>query len=67
MNSLFDRGKEEGHVRPELPTTWLREAYAAIVVAAIRHAAQAGLGAEETAALIVAQFLEGARATAGSS
>jgi hypothetical protein len=32
-------------------------------VAAIHHAAHAELGAEETAALIVDQFLEGARAT----
>ena len=63
MNRLFDRGKAEGYVRPELSTPWLRTAYRAIVVAAIQFAALAGLGAEETAALIVDQFLEGARAT----
>jgi AcrR family transcriptional regulator len=63
MNRLFDRGKAEGHVRHELSTTWLRTAYRAIVVAAIQFAALAGLGAEETAALIVDQFLQGARAT----
>ena len=59
-DQLFERGKAEGYLRSDLPTRWLRQVFAAIVVEALRYAPVAGLGSEETAALIVEQLLAGA-------
>jgi AcrR family transcriptional regulator len=61
MDGLFERGKSEGSVRVELSTGWLREVFRSLVVAAIHFAALEGLGPEATAALVVDQFLVGAR------
>jgi AcrR family transcriptional regulator len=60
MNRLFDRGKQEGFLRPELDTLWFRAAYRGVVVYGLRYAAVHDLGVEETAALITEQFLRGA-------
>lgn len=61
MLNLFERGQTEGVLRRDWPTPWLRTVYRAIVIEAIRYATDAGLGIEETAALITTQFLSGAR------
>jgi AcrR family transcriptional regulator len=61
MDDLFERGKSEGCLRADLSTGWLREVFRSLVVAAIHFAALEGLGAEPTAALVVDQFLAGAR------
>jgi TetR/AcrR family transcriptional repressor of mexCD-oprJ operon len=60
MNRLFDRGKQEGFLRPDLDTLWFRAAYRGVVVYGLRYAATHDLGVEETAALITEQFLHGA-------
>ena len=57
LNDLFDRGKTEGSLRPDIPTPWMRAAYRGIAIEALRYVAAAGLGAESAAALIVDQFL----------
>ena len=62
MLNLFERGQAEGVLRQDRPKTWLRSVYRAIVIEAIRYATDAGLGTEETAALITSQFLSGSRA-----
>jgi AcrR family transcriptional regulator len=64
LNDLFDRGKTEGSLRPDLTTQWMRAAYRGIAIEALRYVAAAGLGAETAAALIVDQFLAGAGNTA---
>lgn len=59
-DALFERGKDEGYLRRDLSTQWLRQVFAAIVLEALRYAPAAGLGTEETAVLIVDQLLAGA-------
>lgn len=61
MLRFFERGQAEGLLRCDRPTAWLRTVYRAIVIEAIRYAANTELGIEETAALITSQFLDGAR------
>jgi AcrR family transcriptional regulator len=62
MDQLFERGKSEGCLRADLSTGWLREVFRSLTIAAIHFGALEGLGAEPTAALVVEQFLAGARA-----
>jgi TetR/AcrR family transcriptional regulator, mexCD-oprJ operon repressor len=56
---LFERSRAEGHVRDDLPATWLTEVLLGLVVSVV--GAAPGRGKEDTVAAITSLFLDGGR------
>jgi TetR/AcrR family transcriptional regulator, mexCD-oprJ operon repressor len=64
MIELFRRGQNEGLLRQDVPTIWLRTVFRAIVTEALYHGIDVQLSAEDIAPLVVSQFMHGASAAA---
>jgi AcrR family transcriptional regulator len=61
LGGLIERGKAEGEVDPSVPTDWLMRSFGWLLLGALEHAQETGLGVEDTAELVARQFLDGAR------
>jgi hypothetical protein len=59
--ALFRRGQEVGAVRSDVPLEWHVQSFGALLLSALGVAQQTGMGVEDTAELLMRQFLHGAR------
>ena len=60
LSVLLGRGRAEGRLRDDVPLDWLVLAFGTTLLAGIDYGHRQGLGTEEVAALVAAQFLRGA-------
>jgi AcrR family transcriptional regulator len=60
LRRLFERGQASGAIRKDIPSAWLTESLVGLVVSVL--GARPSLGREDTIAMIVDLFLDGARA-----
>jgi AcrR family transcriptional regulator len=61
IRAVIARGQEEGEIRDDVPAEWLSRLLGGLAGGALNLAAEHGLGIEETSALVVSAFLDGAR------
>jgi TetR/AcrR family transcriptional regulator, mexCD-oprJ operon repressor len=60
LTALLQRGRAEGRIRSDVPLDCLLESLLALVASCLRSASHLGQGTEDTSAMIVRLFLEGA-------
>jgi TetR/AcrR family transcriptional repressor of mexCD-oprJ operon len=60
LTALFQRGQADGRIRSDVPPDCLLESLLALVAACQRSADRHGQGSEDTSAMIVRLFLQGA-------
>lgn len=60
VSGLLGRGQAEGRLRDDAPLEWLVQAFGTTLLAGIDYGHRHGLGTEEVASLVAAQFLRGA-------
>ena len=58
--SLLGRGRTDGALRDDVPLDWLLQVFGTTLLAGIDYGHREGIGSEDVAALVTAQFLDGA-------
>lgn len=60
VSGLLGRGQAEGRLRDDVPLEWLVQVFGSTLLAGIDYGHRHGLGTEDVAVLVAAQFLQGA-------
>ncbi len=61
MRRLLARGRREGYLRADVPQRWTERVYGRMLQAGLEHVHDTGAGVEDTASLVVDQFLRGSQ------
>jgi len=59
--SLFERARQEGVIRDDIPLPWLTESMMALIAAGVRTRQQLGMGLEDVASSVTQLLLDGAK------
>src|SRR6266545_6983100 len=62
--ALLDRGREDGHIRSDVPVATLVESLLVLIGACVRTGRTLGLGSEDMSSIALGLFLTGARSVA---